>query len=568
MRLRLFQIIQRAQDGDEVSRWYDFFIVTVAFLSIVPLMFKEQDTTPVLNMIMTGLDIVTVYILFADYIFRWITNDIRTGDGIKAFFIYPFTPMAIIDLISILPSITILHNGFKFLRVLRIVRIFRMFKGLTIVTNVFIRERRILLSVVFFILVYIFTVGLIMFTVEPSTFNSFLDALYWSTTALATIGYGDIYPVTDLGKFFATISSVVGICVVAFPAGIITGGYITQLNRAKKEGIEYFSLPVKHDKSFKGKPISRYKSLKSYFKQNKKVRVYLYFMCVCLVLTFLFSVLDYLLGSFVMLDEIAVVLCSIILEPTAGIFIGMINDLVYAININNAGGILFFGVTALYAVVFGVFCRRGREITPKTVIGIFVVTVVFSAIYDGLVSLAIFYTETPTIISVGSSRIASFAQTFNIDSVSGYILFDFISRVLRTFFAFIAVVLTRKFIYDSRFDPYKYFPKTRRYNHKIYRRRKNEHSYIRTWLEENPDENDDLDAALKQGKKSIEQSKKKIRVKKAEVQEMQQQVQEQIEEIEQVKEEIAKHETDIDVKKKAVRKVKRKQAVDYIKPGE
>ncbi|MEG0147236.1 MAG: hypothetical protein RR666_02115, partial [Raoultibacter sp.] len=88
MRKRIFEIVQRAQPGDEASRIYDLFIVVVAFLSIAPLMFKE--TFPALEM----LDVVTVYILFLDYILRWFTHDLRTGKtGWKAFLAYPFTPL-------------------------------------------------------------------------------------------------------------------------------------------------------------------------------------------------------------------------------------------------------------------------------------------------------------------------------------------------------------------------------------------------------------------------------------------------------------------------------------------
>ena len=106
------------------------------------------------------------------------TYDIKSGLGKKAFLIYPFTPMAIIDLLAILPSITLLHDSFKFLRILRIVRILRMFNGLTIMTNVFIRERKALLSIIFFMCVYVLTVALVMFSIEPDTFDNFLDALY------------------------------------------------------------------------------------------------------------------------------------------------------------------------------------------------------------------------------------------------------------------------------------------------------------------------------------------------------------------------------------------------------
>ena len=70
MRLRLFQIIQRAQNNDQVSRWYDYFIVTVAFVSILPLMFKSGQTSVAFDEFLNFLDIVTVFILFSDYVFR------------------------------------------------------------------------------------------------------------------------------------------------------------------------------------------------------------------------------------------------------------------------------------------------------------------------------------------------------------------------------------------------------------------------------------------------------------------------------------------------------------------
>ena len=237
-------------------------------------MFKTEQISPFLDDFLNVLDIVTVFILLSDYVFRWATYDIKSGYGKLSFIIYPFTPMAIIDLLAILPSFTILHDSLKFLRILRVVRILRMFNGLTVMTNVFIRERKALTSILFFFCVYVFSVGLIMFTIEPDTFDTFLDAFYWSTTALATIGYGDIAPVTDFGRTIAVISSLIGIAIIAFPAGIITAGYIRQMDIAKKRGKEYFEPPLKHDKIFKGKQITKYKSISEYIKKNKKVLLY------------------------------------------------------------------------------------------------------------------------------------------------------------------------------------------------------------------------------------------------------------------------------------------------------
>ena len=73
---------------------------------------------------------------------------------------------------------------------------------------------------------YIFLTALIVFNVEPDTFDSFFDAIYWACVSLTTVGYGDLYPISTLGRAIAMLSSLVGIAIIALPAGIITGGYI------------------------------------------------------------------------------------------------------------------------------------------------------------------------------------------------------------------------------------------------------------------------------------------------------------------------------------------------------
>ena len=72
-----------------------------------------------------------------------------------------------------------------------------------------------------------------VFNVEPESFDNFFEAIYWATVSLTTVGYGDIYPVTSVGRVITMISSVFGIAVVALPAGIITAGYMKELEDRK-----------------------------------------------------------------------------------------------------------------------------------------------------------------------------------------------------------------------------------------------------------------------------------------------------------------------------------------------
>ena len=235
MRKRIFEIIEVANEKDSISSLYDGFMLVTIIISIVPLCFKSQSTG------FLYIDRITAIIFVLDYLLRWMTADLKLKKyKSRAFLMYPFTPMAIIDLFSILPSITILNTGFRLLKLFRLVRTFRIFKfiryskSIRVILNVLKREKDVLLAVGYLALGYIVVAGLIMFQVEPDSFDSLFDAIYWSTTALTTVGYGDIYPVTVFGKLVSMISSIVGIAVVALPAGVITGGYIDEIKKNRE----------------------------------------------------------------------------------------------------------------------------------------------------------------------------------------------------------------------------------------------------------------------------------------------------------------------------------------------
>ena len=152
--------------------------------------------------------------------------------------------MAIIDLVSILPSLTIINDGFKVLRVLRMIRAMRVFrafkairysKNFMIISNVLRSSKDSLIAVCVLAVGYILVSALIVFNVEPESFDNFFDAVYWATVSLTTVGYGDIYPVSTIGRIITMLSSVFGIAIVALPAGIITAGYMTELENSKEK---------------------------------------------------------------------------------------------------------------------------------------------------------------------------------------------------------------------------------------------------------------------------------------------------------------------------------------------
>ena len=227
------------------SRSYDIVMLIAIVLGIFPLMFRTQYK------IFWFFDLFSGLCFIVDYILRWCTADYESKRSkIAAFAIYPFTPMAIIDLLSILPVFNLLTPSFKLFRVsrllkiLRIVKVIRYFEPLEIIMAVIRKQSKILLTVLSLAFFYIFITALIMFNaeeqVDPLTgkvlFDDFFDAFYWASCTLTTVGYGDLYPISDTGRVISIISSMVGIAILALPSGIVTAGYMEELRNRKKDG--------------------------------------------------------------------------------------------------------------------------------------------------------------------------------------------------------------------------------------------------------------------------------------------------------------------------------------------
>ncbi|WP_242829616.1 ion transporter [Butyrivibrio sp. MB2005] len=235
IRKRIYEIVEVANEGDQLSDWYDAFMLFFIIMSIAPMLFKESR--PLFEI----TDRIAAIVFIVDYALRWMTADYKLGKkSITSFVKYPFTPMAVIDLLSILPFITYVDRSFRVLRMFRIIkplRIFRVFRvvrysgSMEILVTVMKNSKKALLEVASLAMGYVFVSALVVFSVEPDTFNSFFDAIYWATVSLTTVGYGDLYPVTTVGRTVAMISSVFGIAIVALPSGIVTAGYLNTLSK-------------------------------------------------------------------------------------------------------------------------------------------------------------------------------------------------------------------------------------------------------------------------------------------------------------------------------------------------
>lgn len=262
MRRRIYEVIELSQKGDRFSAWYDSSMIVLITLSLVPLLFKE--TTPLLEWI----DRICVSVFIVDYLLRLATADYKLGvSGPLAFVRYPFTFMALVDLLSILPSLSFLNAGFKLLRLMRLSRFFRMLrmsrafrvlrvlrafrysKSLRIIGEVLRRSKDSLIAVGTLALAFIVISAMVIFNAEPDSFDNYFEALYWATISLTAVGYGDIYPVTVVGRLVAMLSSIFGVAIVALPSGIVTAGYMRAIEQRldKLEPPEEEKEPQKED---------------------------------------------------------------------------------------------------------------------------------------------------------------------------------------------------------------------------------------------------------------------------------------------------------------------------------
>lgn len=255
-RERLFEIIEAADENDRASNLYDILMMITIVVSMIPLAFKKERP------LFVTVERVATVIFSVDYLLRLYTADYKVRRGKASFLIYPFTPMALIDLLCILPSLNLISGSFRVLKILRLLRTFRVLrvfkairysKSIRLITDVFRYSRKPLLMVCFLAVGYVIISALVIFNAEPETFDTFFDAVYWATVSLTTMGYGDITPVTDIGRLLTMISAIFGIAIIALPSGIITAGIMEGISRdserEKEESGRISAEPAESDQA-------------------------------------------------------------------------------------------------------------------------------------------------------------------------------------------------------------------------------------------------------------------------------------------------------------------------------
>ena len=237
---RTFEILEKSQKGDILSTIFDYFIVILISLNVVSVFIETFDLSVYLNNFLRKFEIFSIIIFTIEYILRLWTSTLLYPDknSFVARIKYIFSLMAIIDLVSILPF----YLPFFFsvdLRVLRALRLFRLLRILKVnrythamqkVLFVIKNKSTELISSIFVIFILMLISSVLMYSVEspvqPEVFKNGFSGLWWAVATFTTVGYGDIYPITSVGRFLSAIIALLGIGLVAVPTGIITSGFM------------------------------------------------------------------------------------------------------------------------------------------------------------------------------------------------------------------------------------------------------------------------------------------------------------------------------------------------------
>ena len=238
---RIFDIIQIGNKGDTISRSFDIFISIVIILNILAMFLETFDGLSAFWNVFKITELVTVIIFCVEYILRIWTADLLypRKSHWRSVMRFLFSFDGIVDLLTILPFFFL--DGMVIFRMLRVVRIFHLFRinaqydSFNLIKDVLMERRKQILSSLFIILILVLASSLAIYgaehEIQPEAFENAFSGIWWSVSTLLTVGYGDIYPITVIGRLLAIFIAFLGVCAVAIPTGIISAGFVEKFTK-------------------------------------------------------------------------------------------------------------------------------------------------------------------------------------------------------------------------------------------------------------------------------------------------------------------------------------------------
>ncbi len=245
---RISDILNNTTIENLPNKIFHVFIITLIFFNVLAVILETvEDFSSRYQVFFSTFEVFSIGVFTIEYLLRLWTCTIEDGfrSPIKGRIRFALTPLAILDVIAVFPFYLpmIMPLDLRFTRALRLFRLFRLLKmgrylrSMRVLGNVLKEKKEELFITIFALLILLVIASSIMYFVEhraqPKAFSSIPAAMWWGVSTLTTVGYGDVYPVTPIGKFFGAVIAVFGIGVFAIPAGILASGFAEEIHKVR-----------------------------------------------------------------------------------------------------------------------------------------------------------------------------------------------------------------------------------------------------------------------------------------------------------------------------------------------
>ena len=249
LRKRIYEILNADRRDDVFGRSIDIILIILITLNVIAVILESiPEIESVYGDSFYDFEVLSVSVFTIEYLFRfWTSVEQNTGSGlnehpIRARVRYVFSPMALIDLLAILPFYLSLYldmdlRALRALRLLRILKLSRYSASMTLLADV-LREEFMPICAAFFISTVLALIAPTLaysaeHEMQPDVFRTIPDAMWWAVVTMTTLGYGDMVPITVAGKFVGAVVSILGIGMVALPAGFLASGFSNAIHRRR-----------------------------------------------------------------------------------------------------------------------------------------------------------------------------------------------------------------------------------------------------------------------------------------------------------------------------------------------
>lgn len=244
----IHETLEVSSDKRSLSWYTDLFLMTLILLNVFAFILETVEGIYSLSPeFFLYFEYFSVLIFTIEYVFRIWTGNLNEGfeRPVIGNIRYAFTPMALIDLLAILPFyLPLLGVDLRFLRILRVFRLFRLFKiaryvhAIDVLKQVFLKQKEeLVVSLILLGFLLLFTSSIMFFAehdAQPDQFSSIPATMWWGIATISTVGYGDMYPITTAGRMLAGVVVILGIAMLALPTGILATGFIAHINDRKE----------------------------------------------------------------------------------------------------------------------------------------------------------------------------------------------------------------------------------------------------------------------------------------------------------------------------------------------